>query len=218
MARASEREGSWRDAMERAEGGGAGIWVCMHFQGGLSVAREKKQHSSLTGKERGRATDEGVQIQFKWRKLTSEVLTLVRWQCLVWVGHRWNHLSGVWSAESERRGNKRGGGGGVWTLTAYGTYRHPDCAPLSSFLEVRTKEKRGDREKGPGSGCRDGAPDFAAAGRGCLDSKGWGKSGGAVDSRLGFPATAAGLSQNSLSVFEGPCIATFSGMHPEYVS
>lgn len=45
--------------------------------------------------------------------------------------------------ERERRRNKRGGGGGVWTLTGYGTYRHPDCAVLSSFLEVRTKEKRG---------------------------------------------------------------------------
>lgn len=138
--------------------------------------------------------------------------------CLILVRDRWNHLSGVWKRERERRRNKRGGGGGVWTLTGYGTYRHPDCALLSSFLEVRTKEKRGNRKKGPGSECRDGPPDSAAAGRGCLDSKGWGKSGGAVDSRLGFPATAAGLSQNSLSVFEGPCIATFSGMHLEYVS
>ncbi|TNN47759.1 hypothetical protein EYF80_042012 [Liparis tanakae] len=43
-------------------------------------------------------------------------------------------------------------------LTGYGTYRHPDCAPLSSFLEVRTKEKRGNRKKGPGSECRDGRP------------------------------------------------------------
>lgn len=60
--------------------------------------------------------------------------------------------------ERERRRNKRGGGGGVWTLTGYGTYRHPDCALLSSFLEVRTKEKRGNRKKGPGSECRDGPP------------------------------------------------------------
>lgn len=37
------REGSLRDAMERDEGGGTGIWVCMHFQGGLSVARKKKK-------------------------------------------------------------------------------------------------------------------------------------------------------------------------------
>ncbi|CAK6960393.1 hypothetical protein LDENG_00117980 [Scomber scombrus] len=59
-------------------------------------------------------------------------------------------------------------------LTAYGTHRHPDCALLSSFLEVKTKEKRGNRKKGPGSECRDGPPDFAAAGRGCLDSKGSG--------------------------------------------
>lgn len=73
---------------------------------------EKKQHSSLTGKERGRATDEGVRMQFKWRKLTSEVLRLARWQCLVWVGHRWNHLSGVWSAESERRREQEGRGRG----------------------------------------------------------------------------------------------------------
>ncbi|KAG7505346.1 hypothetical protein JOB18_029374 [Solea senegalensis] len=43
-------------------------------------------------------------------------------------------------------------------LTDYGTHRLPDCAPLSSFLEVRTKEKRGDRKKGPGSECRDGPP------------------------------------------------------------
>lgn len=60
-------------------------------------------------------------------------------------------------------------------LAGYGTHRHPDCASLSSFLEVRTKGKKGggggDRKKGPGSKCRDGAPDFAAAGRGCLDSK-----------------------------------------------
>ncbi|KAF7650966.1 hypothetical protein LDENG_00117980 [Lucifuga dentata] len=59
-------------------------------------------------------------------------------------------------------------------LTAYGTYRHPDCALLSLFLEVRTKEKRGNWKKGPGSESRDGAPDFAAAGRGCLDSEGSG--------------------------------------------
>ncbi|TDH02587.1 hypothetical protein EPR50_G00154190 [Perca flavescens] len=32
------------------------------------------------------------------------------------------------------------------------------------------KRKRGNRKKGPGSECRDGPPDFAAAGRGCLDS------------------------------------------------
>lgn len=43
--------------------------------------------------------------------------------------------------ERERRGNKRGGGGGVWTLTGYGTYRHPDCALLSSFLEGEDKRK-----------------------------------------------------------------------------
>lgn len=137
--------------------------------------------------------------------------------CLILVRDRWNHLSGVWKREREAR-EQEGRGRGCMDLTGYGTYRHPDCALLSSFLEVRTKEKRGNRKKGPGSECRDGPPDFAAAGRGCLDSKGWGKSGGAVDSRLGFPATAAGLSQNSLSLFEGPCIATFSGMHLEYVS
>lgn len=45
-------------------------------------------------------------------------------------------------------------------LTGYGTYRHPDCALLSSFLEVRTKgEKNGGiGKKGPGSECRDGPP------------------------------------------------------------
>lgn len=35
----------------------------MHFQGGLSVARKKK-NSSLTGKRIGRANDEGMQMQF----------------------------------------------------------------------------------------------------------------------------------------------------------
>lgn len=55
--------------------------------------------------------------------------------------------------EREREGRKeRGGGGGVWTLTGYGTHRHPDCAPLTSFLEVRTKgnERGGDLKRRPG--------------------------------------------------------------------
>lgn len=73
--------------------------------------------------------------------------------------------------ESERRGNKRGGGGGVWTSLVTGPTGTPIVLRSHHFLEVRTKEKRGDRKKGPGSKCRDGAPDFAAAGRGCLDSK-----------------------------------------------
>ena len=53
-------------------------------------------------------------------------------------------------ARREQEGRRRGRG--CMDLTAYGTYRHPDCALLSSFLEVRTKEKKGESEERPGIG------------------------------------------------------------------
>lgn len=45
------------------------------------------------------------------------------------------------------------------------------CSALIIF-GGEDKRKKGDRKKGPGSESRDGPPDFAAAGLGCLDSEG----------------------------------------------
>lgn len=64
-----ERVGSWRDVMERDEGGGAGKCVCMHFQGGLSVARKK--NSSLRGKRTGSSWWRYANV-IQRRKLTLE--------------------------------------------------------------------------------------------------------------------------------------------------
>lgn len=112
---------------------------------------------------------------------------------LIWARARWLHLNSVWK-EREQEGR------GCMYLTGYGTYRHPDCALIICGGEDKRKGKLEER---PGIWLWRG-PRLAAAGRGCQDYKGWRKSGGAVDSRPGFPARAAGVSQNNLLLFEGP--------------
>lgn len=48
-------------------------------------------------------------------------------------------------------GEQEGRGRGCMDLTGYGTYRHPDCALLSSFFGGEDKRKKGgNRKKGPG--------------------------------------------------------------------
>lgn len=104
----------------------------------------------------------------------------------------------------------------MWTTSlGYGfTHRHPDCAPLASSPEV---EGQKEEEKARVLGVVTGAPTSPPLGSGLSglgeEAEG-GESGGAVDSMLGFPATAAGLSQNSLSLFEGPCTAASPDQPP----
>lgn len=53
--------------------------------------------------------------------------------------------------EREREARKQEGRGrGCMDLAGYGTHRHPDCAPLSSFFGGEDKRIKGGSEERPG--------------------------------------------------------------------
>lgn len=137
-----------------------------------------------------------------------------RAMCLILLRDRWNHLSGVWKRgggrERARGEGTRGEGAGVYGPRWLRDPQAPRlCSALIIFWRWGQKKKGGIGRKARDLSVVTGPPTSPPLVGVVWTQKRWGKSGGGVDSRLGFPATAAGLSQNSLSLFEGPVLLRF---------
>lgn len=122
-------------------------------------------------------------------------------------------IGGITSAVCERREREREReereqeerGAGVFGPHCLRDLRAGSPIVLRSLIIFGGEDKR--KEGGIDRKAR--APSVVTGPSGLSGLKAEGKSSGGVDSSLGFPAIPAGLSQNSLSLFQGPCIATF---------